>query len=120
VNTTQARNDILRVSVRVHGVDCGVVVFDEVGRMFSPSMRFKAPWSSYKDNARPNAVEWGSPRVAAFIRACHSEGEVSGYKLRESNIQDWLFRAMSGSGRDSSLEVGAIAAVRSPSWLKLT
>jgi len=99
VNTTQAKRDPLELSVRVHGVDCGVVVFGDAGRMFSPSTNFKQQWIASRKITEPAVLEWGNLGVARFIAACRREADLRKYARRESSIQDSLFRAMEGGGR---------------------
>jgi hypothetical protein len=98
VNTTQAQRDPVEISVRIHGVDCGVVVFDDAGRMFSPSKNFRQHWVSDKPAGQRLVLEWGTADVARFIKTCRREAVSREYGRRESSIQDSLFRAMKGGG----------------------
>jgi hypothetical protein len=98
VNTTQAKRGTLKISVRVHGVDCGVVVFEKAGRMFEPSGNFKKQWSSHKKTVDQKALEWGEAAVAEYIEACGCEANSRDYGGRESSIQELLFRAMNEGG----------------------
>lgn len=92
VNTTQARSDRLTISVRVQGVDCGYVVFEQPERIFRPSKTFKQHWKSDK-----LALEWHEPLVAKFLADCVRDADVR-FAQREASIQEWLFRAMNGVG----------------------
>jgi hypothetical protein len=103
VNPTQAKHDPLEISVRVHGVDCGVVAFGDAGRMFSPSKNFKQLWIAGKKTADRQALEWGNPIVARFIEGCRREADLRKLGRRESSIQDSLFRAMEGGGRKKAV-----------------
>ena len=99
VNTTQAQGDPLKISARVSGVDCGVVVFEQAQRIFWPSSNFTDQWHSDKETCDQKALAWGEPAVARFIKACGCEADVRKYDGRESSVQEWLFRAMKGDGR---------------------
>jgi len=103
VNTTQAQGETLKISVRVHGVDCGVVVFEKAGRMFRPSGNFKKQWSSHMTISDQKTLEWGEAAVAEFVKACGCEANSRDYGGRESSIQELLFRAMNEGGTKNIL-----------------
>lgn len=94
VNTTQAQSDTRTISIRAHGVDCGFVSFERVGRMFTPSPKFRRHWPSDK----PRSLEWREVAVARFVAACERHAREE-YWPRESRIQELLFRQMQGGGR---------------------
>jgi hypothetical protein len=103
VNTTQAQCRTLKISVRVQGVDCGVVTFGKAGRMFGPSRNFKEQWNSLKKISDQKALEWGEPAVAEFIRVCGRAADARTYGRRESSIQELLFGAMNAGGTKKTL-----------------
>jgi len=96
-NATDGRG--VRMSVRVHGCECGTVKVDsDKKRTFAPSNRCLFERYDY-DKVR--GLEWEDPAVARFIKACVDaidSNEVKTGRPEASVESDLIFRMKSGSG----------------------
>lgn len=98
VNTSSIEKRSLRLSVRIHGVECGEVrLSGSSARPFKPT-NHEGPFAACWDGDGSEALPWADPAVRRYLEKAAVTAQDGALASRESAVQAALIRSMKENG----------------------